>query len=93
MTTPIRTPKRLWKTFEKKDVQSQAAILGCVRQLREDWRDNGLHAKKMEGRFVDGNPVFEARVTRSDRVTFYWDDDTIVLENHCHHDEALRRRR
>ena len=28
---------------------------------------------------------FEARATRGDRVTFYWDGDTIVVENHCKH--------
>ncbi len=90
--TPVRTPTRLQKSLAKKDVQSQAAILACVHQLREDWQHTGLHSKKMQGRLVNGNPVFEVRVTKGDRVTFYWDGPVIVLENHCRHDEALRRR-
>ena len=32
-----------------------------------------------------GGDLFEARATRGDRVTFYWDGDTIVVENHCKH--------
>jgi hypothetical protein len=61
--------------------------------LREDWRQPGLKAKKLEGRrAANGADVFEARVTKGDRVTFYWDGPRIVIENHCTHDEVLRRR-
>lgn len=90
--TPLRVPKPLRKKLGKKSQQAQGAILGCLRQLRVDWRHVGLRAKKLDGRLVDGNPVFEARATGGDRVTFYWDGPVIVVENHCHHDMLKRRR-
>jgi hypothetical protein len=62
-----------------------------VRQLRENWRHPGLRTKKLAGRTVEGNQVFEARAGAGDRVTFYWDGPRIVLENHCKHDILKRR--
>lgn len=59
----------------------QDAILSCIKQLRIDWRHPGLHAKKMAGR----PGVFEAKVDHRNRVTFFWDGDVIVIENHCTH--------
>jgi hypothetical protein len=90
--TPLRVPKPLKRKLEKKDAQSRGAILACLVRLREDWRHPGLRSKRLSGRVVNGEPVYEVRVTRSDRVTFFWDGDVIVVENHCRHDEALRRR-
>jgi hypothetical protein len=84
--TPIRIPRPLKKTFAKKDIAMQGALAQCVRQLRLDPRHPSLRTKRLQGRRVEGNPVFEARVTRGDRLTFYWDGETIVVENHCNHD-------
>jgi hypothetical protein len=89
--TTIRTPRRLKKTFEKKSLSSKAAILECVKKLRVDPRDPSLRTKKLSGRTVRGQPVFEARVTDGDRVTFYWDGEVIILENHCTHQQVLGR--
>jgi hypothetical protein len=87
LTHPVRVPKPLKKKLARKDATSQGAILGCFRQLREDWRHPGLRAKKLSGRIsATGQPVFEARATGGDRVTFYWDGSMIVIENHCKHD-------
>ena len=30
--------------------------------------------------------IYHAKVSRGNRVTFFWEDDVIVVENHCHHD-------
>lgn len=86
--TPLRVPKPLRKKLTRKSTQSQGAILACVRQLRVDWRrPGGLRTKKLQGRIApNGEPVYEARATRGDRVTFYWDGAVIVVENHCTHD-------
>lgn len=89
--TPLRVPKPLRKKLAKKSPQAQGAILGCFRQLRIDWRYPGLRASKLGGRVVNGEPVFEPRVTGGDRVTFYWDGPRIVIENHCKHDILERR--
>jgi hypothetical protein len=70
----------------KKPPQAQGAIIACIRQLRIDWRHNSLRSKKLSGRKVSGQQVFEARATKGDRVTFYWDGPRIIVENHCKHD-------
>ena len=73
MTTPVVVPKPLKKKFAKKSTVSQGALLGCFKQLRVDWRDNSLRARKLGGRVAkNGADVWEARVTKGDRVTFYW---------------------
>jgi hypothetical protein len=79
--TPLRVPKPLKKKLEKKPPPMQQAILACLRQLREDWTHPSLKSSKL-----GGTNVYHAKVTKGDRVTFFWDGDVIVIENHCHHD-------
>jgi hypothetical protein len=88
--TPLRVPKPLKKKLAKKSPQAQGSIVACIRQLRLDWRYPSIKAKKLEGRKVDGQQVWEARATRGDRVTFYWEGPRIVVENHCKHDTLKR---
>jgi toxin HigB-1 len=58
----------------------------CVHRLAENWRHPGLHTHRVQGR----QGVWEAYVDDGNRVTFHWDDDTIVLRMHCDH-SILRR--
>jgi hypothetical protein len=88
--TPLVVPKSLRKSFEKKDVVMQGALSACFRQLRIDPHHPSLRTKRLQGRTVEGKPVFEARATRGDRVTFFWDGPRIVIENHCTHDILKR---
>jgi hypothetical protein len=79
--TPLRIPRNLKKKLEKKPPEMQAAIHACLRQLREDWRHPSLASSKL-----GGTNIYHAKVGRGNRVTFFWEDDRIVIENHCHHD-------
>lgn len=79
--TPLRIPKPLKKKLEKKPREMQAAIHACLRQLREDWTHPSLACSKL-----GGTNVYHAKVSRGNRVTFFWEDERIVIENHCHHD-------
>jgi hypothetical protein len=83
--TPLRVPKPLKKKLAKKSPQMQGAINACFRQLREDWQHPGLAASKL-----GGTEIWHVKVSRGNRVTFFWDDDWIVIENHCHHDILKR---
>jgi hypothetical protein len=88
--TPLRVPKPLKKKLGKKTVQAQAAITKCFYEMRTgEWQHTGRRrkgSKKLRGREgPDGQPVFEARASRADRVTYYWDGPVIVVENHCDH--------
>jgi hypothetical protein len=60
----------------------QAAIAACIRQLREDWRHPSLASSKLRGT----KGIYHAKVSRGNRVTFFWEGDRIVIENHCNHD-------
>ncbi len=79
--TPLRVPKTLKKKLEKKTPEMQGAINACLRQLREDWRHPSLESSKL-----GGTNIYHAKVSRGNRVTFFWEDGWIVIENHCHHD-------
>jgi hypothetical protein len=83
--TPLRIPKPLKKKLAKKDRKMQAAILACLRQLREDWQHPGLESSKL-----GGTNIYHAKVGRGGRVTFFWEGERIVVENHCHHDILKR---
>ncbi len=80
--TSLRVPKNLRKKLEKKTPEMQAAILACLHQLRVDWRHPGLASSKLGGK----GDIYHAKVGRGNRVTFFWDGDVIVIENHCNHD-------
>jgi hypothetical protein len=79
--TEVRVPKNLQKKLAKKPPEMQAAILACLTQLRKDWRHPSLASSKL-----GGTEIYHAKVSRGNRVTFFWEAGRIVVENHCHHD-------
>ncbi len=83
--TPVEIPKPLKKSLAKKDAAMQAAILAAIRQLREDWNHPSLASRKL-----GGTDVYHAKVSRGNRLTFFWEDERIVIENHCNHDILKR---
>jgi mRNA interferase RelE/StbE len=56
-----------------------------IENLLADMRYPGLRVKKIKGT----DSIWEARVSRSLRMTFQLDRDTIVLRNIGQHDETL----
>lgn len=83
--TPVEIPRPLKKSLAKKDAAMQAAILAAIRQLREDWNHPSLASSKL-----GGTNVYHAKVSRGNRLTFFWEDERIVIENHCNHDILKR---
>jgi hypothetical protein len=81
MTDIVIEPK-FKKRLAKKTPQQRGAILECISRLGEDHRHPGLHSHSVQG--VRG--VFEAYVDDANRVTFHWEDGSIVMRNHCNHD-------
>ena len=76
--------KKAWKQLsEEEKALSQKAI----KNLMIDVRYPALRAKKIKGT----GGIWEARVSRSLRLTFQIDGDTITLRNTGHHDETLER--
>ncbi len=80
--TPLRVPRNLKKKLEKNTPEMQAAIAACLRQLQEDWTHPSLGCSKLGGT----KGIYHAKVSRGNRVCFFWEGDRIVIQNHCHHD-------
>lgn len=76
--------KKAWKelTEEDKDLARKA-----LSNLATDMRYPALRVKKLKG----VQQLWEARVSRSLRVTFHVAGDTIILRNIGRHDETLER--
>lgn len=79
--TPVEVPRPLKKKLAKKPKEMQGAVLAAIRQLRIDWSHPGLGCSKL-----GGTEIYHAKVSKGNRITFYWEGDTIVIENHCNHD-------
>ena len=76
--------KKAWKELnkEEKDLARKA-----LRNLATDLRYPALRVRRMQG----VEHVWEARVSRSLRMTFQIEGDTIILRNIGRHDETLER--
>jgi hypothetical protein len=85
---PLRIDPSFKKRFQKKEAELQAAIMETVARLGENPRHPSLETHPVHG---TKNPkVFEAYVDMKNRVTWHWDDGTIVLRSHCNHDILKR---
>jgi mRNA interferase RelE/StbE len=76
-------PASFRKTVRRKQAREAGAVVRCVHRLGENPRHPGLRTKKMQGQ----PDVWEARASRSERVTFHYDvEGRIVLRKNCSHD-------
>lgn len=86
--TSLRLDPSFKKRFQNKEAALQAAIMETVKRLGDNPRHPSLQTHLVRG---TKNPkVFEAYVDMKNRVTWHWDEGTIVLRNHCNH-EILKR--
>jgi len=76
--------KRAWKQL---DEEQKALARKAIDNLINDMRYPALRVKKIKG--IEN--VWEARVSRSLRMTFQIEGDTIILRNIGQHDETLER--
>jgi len=76
--------KKGWKELNK---QEKALAGKAINNLAIDIRYPALRMKKMKGTEY----IWEARVSRSLRLTFQIEGDTIILRNIGRHDETLER--
>jgi mRNA interferase RelE/StbE len=78
----VRLTKELEDKLDAKSRPQRRAIVQCLERLQENPRHPGLRTSKVQGR----RGVFEARASRADRVTWFWQASVIVIENHCGHE-------
>jgi mRNA-degrading endonuclease YafQ of YafQ-DinJ toxin-antitoxin module len=74
------------KRLLKKTHSMQGSILECIKKLADDPRHPGLHTHRVQGSLG----VFEAYVDDANRLTFHYENGTIVLRNHCNHSVVNR---
>lgn len=75
--TPMYKRRRKNKTKQMQD-----AIDECVRKLRLNPRNPGLHSHRVSG--VKG--VWESYIDGANRVTWQYGEGSIILRNNCNHD-------
>jgi mRNA-degrading endonuclease RelE of RelBE toxin-antitoxin system len=83
----IARTARFKKAWEQLSEEEKKLAKKAVRNLAVDMGYPGLRVKRIKG--TDG--IWEARGSRSLRLTFEVHGDTIVLRNIGRHDEALGR--
>lgn len=74
--------KEAYRALSPPDRERVKKALGL---LKSNWRHPSLRVKKMQGT----RTIWEARVSRSLRLTFNLEDDVILLRNVGPHDETL----
>ncbi|MCK4387348.1 MAG: hypothetical protein KAW00_01135 [Dehalococcoidia bacterium] len=76
--------KKAWKQLNEEE---KALAQKAIKNLAVDIRYPALRVKKVKGTEY----IWEARASRSLRMTFQIEGDTILLRNIGRHDEALER--
>ncbi len=76
--------KKAWRRLSEGD---KALARKALKNLERDLGYPGLKTKKMEGT----KDIWEARVSRSSRMTFNVEGGEIILRNIGRHDETLER--
>jgi hypothetical protein len=77
-----RTARNFRKVLRAKPPSMQAAVARTILKLESDMPPPGLRIKPVKA----APGVYEARIDRSNRITFHWEDGVRVLRNNCHHD-------
>jgi mRNA interferase RelE/StbE len=75
------------RAYRQLGAENRAQARKAISQLAEDVRHPGLMVKRIRGT----KGIWEARVSRSCRLTFQVEGDTIILRNIGEHDEVLGR--
>lgn len=78
----VRLTNELEAKLDAKSISQRMAIAQCLERLQENPRHPGLRTSKVQGR----RGVFEARASRAERVTWFYEGSAIVIENHCGHE-------
>lgn len=83
----IARTARFKKAWNQLNEQEKTVARKAIKNLAMDIRYPALRAKKVKGTEY----IWEARASRSLRMTFQIEGDTILLRNIGRHDEALER--
>ncbi len=78
----LQLTEKFQKKLLAKNQQRRAAVVETLLKLARNPHHPGLHVHKVKG----SAQVFESYVNSSDRVTFHFGRDCLILRNCCEHD-------
>ncbi len=78
---------RFQRAYAALSARDQEQVQRALRTMAEDLRHPGLRVKRIQGT----ERIWEARASRSLRITFETEGDAIVLRNVGRHDDVLGR--
>ncbi len=82
----ILLTERFRRAYRSLETVDQGRVRKALRLMAEDLKYPGLQVKKIQGT----KRIWEARASRSLRITFQIEEGSILLRNVGQHDETLR---
>ena len=79
--------ERFRRAYRSLSPQDRKRVQKALRLMTEDLRYPGLRIKRIQGTAK----IWEARASRSLRITFEVEGEDLILRNVGHHDDALRK--
>jgi mRNA-degrading endonuclease RelE of RelBE toxin-antitoxin system len=76
---------RFKKAYQSLTAGDQGRVQKAIRLMSGDLRHPGLRVKRIKG--TQG--IWEARASKSLRITFETEGDALILRNVGHHDQTL----
>lgn len=78
---------RFQKAYQSLAAVDQGRVQKAIRLMSGDLRHPGLRVKRIKG--TQG--IWEARASKSLRITFETEGDALILRNVGHHDQTLKK--
>ncbi len=78
---------RFQKAYQSLAADDQGRVQKAIRLMSGDLRHPGLRVKRIKG--TQG--IWEARASKSLRITFETEGDALILRNVGHHDQTLKK--
>jgi mRNA-degrading endonuclease RelE of RelBE toxin-antitoxin system len=82
----LRRTQRFKEAYLTLPAQEQERVKKALKLLETNWRHPSLRVKKIRG----APGIWEARVSRSCRLTFQLEGDVCLLRNVGEHDKTLK---
>ncbi len=84
---PLRVTRRFKRSYRSLSQKDQKRVQKALRQMADDLRYLSLRVKRIQGT----SKIWEARASRSLRITFEVEGENLILRNVGSHDAALRK--
>ena len=78
---------RIQKAYQSLTADDQGRVQKAIRLMSGDLRHPGLRVKRIKG--TQG--IWEARASKSLRITFETEGNALILRNVGHHDQTLKK--